>query len=75
MSTSFIHVSNDDDDTVRIFIITGNGYWTVGPDITDIGGWIISEKTGLQTIPTSGWEYADGTGTWPADPDLKFIKN
>ena len=54
-----------------MYIFAASGRWVVGYDITG-GGWIRSEKKGLLTIPTSGWEYADGTGTWPADPDLKF---
>ena len=44
----------------------------VSPDITDNSGWIKSEETGLKTIPTKGWEYSDGTGTWPRDPYLTF---
>ena len=45
-------------------------------DITDNYSWISTEKRGLQTIPTSGWQYwDDGTRTWKTDPDLKFIYN
>ena len=47
----------------------------ISDNITETSGWIKSEKAGLLTIPTSGWEYADGTGTWPADPSLQFIYN
>ena len=47
----------------------------VHEDITDNFSWISTEKRGLQTIPTSGWQYwDDGTGTWNDDPDLKFIQ-
>ena len=58
-----------------VFIIAGVGDWTIGTDITVANGWITSEKRGLLGIPTSGWEYADGTcgaACWFADPDLKF---
>ena len=55
-----------------IFIMAGFGNWQIGSDITATGGWIKTEKRGLLAIPTSGWEYSDGTGTWPADPDLTF---
>ena len=48
----------------------------VHEDITDNFSWISSGKRGLQTIPTSGWQYWDeSTGTWHDDPDLKFIYN
>lgn len=56
-----------------MFNIAGEGFWGIGSDITAARGPIRSKKTGLLTIPTSGWVYDDGTGTWPADPDLKFI--
>ena len=58
-----------------MFIIAAARYWMVHSVITDNSGWIKSEKKGLLTIPTSGWEYSDGKGTWPSDPDLKFIYN
>jgi len=51
---------------------TRGGYWMVHGDITDNIGWIKSEETGLNTIPTKGWKYADGTNTWPSDPSLTF---
>jgi len=50
------------------------GKWTVGDDITEISGWIKCEKTGLQTIPTTGWKYWDGTG-WPSDDTINFSYN
>ena len=58
-----------------IFIMLGQGWWVIGPDIKAEGGWIKSEIRGLMAIPTSGWEYADwdcGNTCWVADPNLKF---
>ena len=58
-----------------IFIIAGAGSWTVYYDYTTDIGYIISEKTGLLTIPTSGWQYED-EDKWNGDDDtLKFIYN
>ena len=54
-----------------IFIMAGFGNWQIGSDITTARGWIRSENSGLLAIPTSGWEYYDGTD-WLADPDLIF---
>jgi len=51
------------------------GRWKIGSDITTASGWIRSENRGLLAIPTSGWEWGDGTcgaACWVADPDLKF---
>ena len=48
----------------------------VDEDITDNFSWISTKKRGLQTIPTSLWQYWDETtGTWHDDPELKFIYN
>ena len=55
-----------------LFIIAGVGRWFISDIINDTSGWIQSEKEGLLAIPTSGWEYYDGIGNWPADPDLTF---
>ena len=57
-----------------VFIIAGNLHWNIGDDITTASGWITSGKKDIP-IPTSGWEYTDGTcgdACWFADPDLKF---
>ena len=56
-----------------IFIIAGNGWWVIGGDLTSASGGIKSEKRGLLTIPTSGWEYADGGKFVGGDDTLKFI--
>ena len=45
-----------------MFIIAAAGHWMVDDVITDNRGWISSKKAGLLTIPTSGWQYADGNG-------------
>ena len=58
---------------VKMFIISGYGYWVVGSDITDDYGWMKSEERGLLTPPRTGWQYADGTGTWPSDDTLQLI--
>ena len=42
----------------------------VGSDITDISGWIKSEKQGLLTPPRTGWEYADNG--FHSDETLQF---
>ena len=55
-----------------LFIIAAYGYWMVDYVITDTRGSIKSEKRGLLTIPTSGWEYWDGE-KWSDDDTLKFI--
>ena len=52
-----------------VFIIVGVGQWFIGDDFTGVIGRITSDKRGLLTIPTSGWEYWNGTD-WIADPDL-----
>ena len=54
-------------------VFAGDEWWQIGSDITTARGWIRSENTGLLAIPTSGWEYYDGTD-WIADPDLIFTK-
>ena len=54
-----------------MFTIAAAGYWTVGSDITTTSGKIVSEKTGLLTIPTSGWKYADSG--FHKDDNLKFL--
>ena len=56
-----------------MFIIAAAGYWMVHSVITDINGWIQSDKAGLLTIPTSGWEYADGGKFVGGDDTLKFL--
>merc|ERR1712203_49169 len=53
----------------------GNDFWYIGPDITITAGFIKSEKTGLQTIPKSGWEYWDGNKWNRGDDTLQFIYN
>ena len=54
------------------FIITEDGYWMVGPDITKHRGGIESEKSDLTTPPRSGWKYWDGTD-WVLDDTLLFL--
>ena len=58
------------------FIITERGYWVVGPDVTQNGGWIASERSGLTTPPRSGWKDANGTcgaDCWFSDNTLLFL--
>ena len=57
-----------------LFIIAAVGDWMVHSVITDTYGWIKSEKRGLLTIPTSGWQWGDGSA-WHKDDTLKFIYN
>ena len=47
----------------------------ISANIMDTSGWIQSEKQGLQTIPTSGWQYADGGKFVGGDDTLQFIYN
>ena len=63
----------EDNVGVKMFIISGGGYWMVGSDITANSGWLKSEETGLVTPPRTGWGYADGTSTWPSDDTLQLI--
>jgi len=51
---------------------SSDGWWKVGDDITDEGGWLASEETGLLTPPRTGWLYDDGTA-WQSDITLKLI--
>ena len=55
------------------FIIAEYGHWCIGRNITTESAYIISEKIGALTIPTSGWEYLVTKGFFDDDPDLKFI--
>ena len=57
------------------FIITENGYWIVDFWNRLIGG-ILSEKSGLTTLPRSGWKYwddDDGERRWVLDDTLLFL--
>ena len=45
----------------------------ISDDYTTTSGWIRSDKRGLLTIPTSGWEYADGDKFVGDDDTLKFL--
>ena len=63
----------EDNVGVKMFIISGTGHWIVSDDITDINGWLSSEEQGLLTPPRTGWQYGDGTGTWPSDETLQLI--
>ena len=56
-----------------MFIIAAAGWWIVSDVITDNSGWIKTEKAGLLTIPTSGWQYVDGGKFVGGDDTLKFI--
>ena len=56
----------------RPVIITENGYWYVGDDAIDGGGWIKSEMSGLINLSRSGWKYHDGTD-WVLDNTLLFL--
>ena len=61
-----------------LLIIAADSRWLIGreQDIRTSSGWIRSEKTGLQTIPTSGWEYSDpDLKPWQTDDTLQFIYN
>ena len=62
----------DDNVGVKMFFISGDGYWTVGPDITGAIGWLEGEETGLLTPPRTGWLYGD-KGTWHSDDTLQLI--
>ena len=53
-----------------MFIMSGNGYWYVGDDITADGGSLRSEEQGLLTPPWNGWPYADDAGGWTSDDTL-----
>merc|ERR1712227_59065 len=48
---------------------TQDDYWYVGSTPGKKRGWLRNPNPS-KTLPTSGWQYADGTGTWPADPTL-----
>lgn len=70
-----VYKKTDRDDYIYY---TTYGWWFISDIVNSISGGIRSEKRGLPTIPTSGWEYADGTcgaACWFTDPDLKFIYN
>ena len=62
----------EDDVLVKMFFISGNGFWMVGPDITGISGGLRSEERGLLTPPRTGWRYAD-KGTFHSDDTLQLI--
>ena len=57
---------------VKIFIISGTGYWMVHPHLTKVTGWMRSEEIGLPNPPRTGWQYYDGT-TWVSDETLQLF--
>ena len=66
----------EDNVGVKMFIISGSGHWTVGPDITDPSGRMKSEERGLLTPPRTGWQYYGGTcraACWFSDDTLQLI--
>ena len=64
---------HEDNVGVKMFFISGNGFWMVGPDITGISGGLRSEERGLLTPPRTGWQYSDGNGGWQSDDTLQII--
>ena len=50
-------------------------HWMVGKNITQHTGYIKSEEAGLQTVPTTGWVYTDGSRFVNGDPTLVFRHN
>ena len=54
------------------FVITENGNWIVGRDVTKNRGWIFSKRSGLTTPPRSGWVYYGGTRK-VLDDNLLFL--
>ena len=46
-----------------------NDEWLVGPTPGEETGWLWNPRSS-KTPPSSGWQYSDGTGTWPSDHTL-----
>ena len=43
--------------------------WLVWKTHGEKAGWLYNPRSS-QTLPSSGWTYSDGTGTWPSDQTL-----
>jgi hypothetical protein len=52
-----------------LFIYKAAETWFVSDTIGKYGG-SLKNSTNSESVPVTGWQYADGTGTWPSDPDL-----
>ena len=62
------------DNDVDIFSAEGRN-WIVSKDITSEEGWMRTNQTGLQAIPTTGWLYSDGEKMVGDDDTLTFKYN
>ena len=50
--------------------------WIVNDAVDEnTGAYIRSKKKGQTYIPVGGWQYGDGTGTWPDDDTLSVTGN
>ena len=50
--------------------------WIVNDAVDEnTGAYIQSKKKGQTYIPVGGWQYGDGTGTWPDDDTLSVTGN
>ena len=47
----------------------------VSKDITSEEGWMMTNQTGLQAIPTTGWLYSNGKEMVGDDDTLTFKYN
>ena len=46
-----------------------SGIWVVSDTLGGAGGWL-NNITQSASVPTSGWQHADGKGGWLRDPAL-----
>ena len=47
--------------------------WRAGPVLGDTACGLLNSST-TATVPESGWQYGDGTGTWPHDAGLRVTR-
>ena len=56
----------------KIYKHVGGG-WRAGPVLGDTACGLLNSST-TATVPESGWQYGDGTGTWPHDAGLRVTR-
>ena len=59
--------------TVLSLLIRAGDFWWVFKEVGKKEGWLsakVVSKEDQMMPPVKGWQYADGTGTWPSDPTM-----
>ena len=69
---SQLHGVNTEEEPYKIYKHDGVG-WVAGP-VLGSATCALRNSSNTATVPESGWQYPDGTGTWPHDAGLRVTR-